>query len=105
MVEAWRKRRNVWQKREVEIKLDRRRWKKREMRRQEEAKGRREEREEEEVWVLEEDRGKGMPPFIPRTYMMWLPMCENTTTGSWRPPPDLAAVARFQLWLAAPFNT
>lgn len=39
MVEAWRKRRNVWQKREVEIKLDRRRWKKREMRRQEEAKG------------------------------------------------------------------
>lgn len=57
-----------------------------------------------EVWVLEEDRGKGMPPFIRRTYEV--PMCENTTTGSWRPPPDLAAVARFQLWLAAaPFNT
>ena len=72
---------------------------------------RRNKREEEEgrargggVWVLEEDGGKGMPPFIPRTYDA--PMCENTTTGSWRPPPDLAAVARFQLWLApAPFNT
>lgn len=47
-------------------------------------------------------QGKGNGPF----YAAYdAPMCENTTTGSWRPPPDLAAVARFQLWLAAPFNT
>lgn len=53
--------------------------------------------------IEKEQRGKGMPPFMLRTYDV--SMCENTTTGSWRPPPDLAAVGRFQLWLAAPFNT
>lgn len=44
-----------------------------------------------------------MPPFMLRIYRG--SMCENTTTGSWRPPPDLAAVGRFQLRLADPFNT
>ena len=78
--------------------------KRRKLRKDEQKKGEDETRERRNVGVGEkEQRGKGMPPFMLRTYDVT--MCENTTTGSWRPPPDLAAVARFQLWLAAPFNT
>lgn len=60
----------------------------------------------EKVWVSwRRNRGERECPLLCCSCTYVVSMCENTTTGSWRPPPDLAAVGRFQLRLAAPFNT